>query len=196
MVWGMKSKVITKLDIMLRKVYLKIKKKFIQLFFGRIGLAKYLGVNFGKDCRIYINEWGTEPFLITLGDRVTVTAGVIFLTHDGATWLTKDDKGRRYKYQKIIVGNNVFIGVNSIIMPGVIIGDNVIVAAGSVVVKSIPSNSVVGGNPAKYLDSFDNYHTKSIIQNISDSDVDYSLKYKDRIMNLVDEKMKTNLRDI
>ena len=48
----------------------------------------------------------------------------------------------------ISIGNNVWIGANSIILPGVIIGDGAIIGAGSVVVKSIPSNVIAGGNPA------------------------------------------------
>ena len=55
---------------------------------------------------------------------------------------------------KIVVGNNVMIGADTIIMPGVTIGDNVIIAAGSVISKDIPSGSVVGG-PAKVIGSFD-----------------------------------------
>src|SRR5215831_14910005 len=88
-------------------------------FFGNIFYARKLGVKVGRDCRLYINCFGSEPFLIEIGDHVTITSGVRFVTHDGSTWLINDDKGRRYLYRKIIIGNNVFIGMNSIIMPGV-----------------------------------------------------------------------------
>lgn len=53
--------------------------------------------------------------------------------------------------KKIVIGNNVWIGAKSIILPGVIIGDNVVVAAGSVVNKSVTDNTVVGGIPAKVI---------------------------------------------
>ncbi len=49
----------------------------------------------------------------------------------------------------VVIGDNVWIGGNSVIVPGVTIGNNVVVAAGSIVVNDIPDNVVVGGNPAK-----------------------------------------------
>lgn len=60
-------------------------------------------------------------------------------------------------FGKIKIGSNVYIGNNSLIMPGVSIGNNVIVAAGSVVTKSIPSNSIVGGNPAQIIGDIDSF---------------------------------------
>lgn len=85
----------------------------------------------GKNCRIYIKNWGSEPFLVTIGDHVTVTSGVKFITHDGSTCLVKDEYGKRYqRFTPIQVGSHVFIGVNSIIMPGVSIGSNVVISAG------------------------------------------------------------------
>jgi len=55
------------------------------------------------------------------------------------------------KDSPLIIGNNVWIGMNTVVMPGVIIGDNVIIGANSVVNKDIPSNSIVAGNPAKVI---------------------------------------------
>ena len=66
---------------------------------------------------------------------------------------------RFYEYQSgcIEVKNNVFIGSNTIILPNVRIGNNVMVGAGSVVTKDVPDNSVVAGNPARVIESFDEY---------------------------------------
>ena len=61
---------------------------------------------------------------------------------------------------KTSIGNNVFIGAKSIIMYGVNIGNNVVVAAGSVVTKDVPDGSIVGGNPAKIIGSFDELKEK------------------------------------
>jgi acetyltransferase-like isoleucine patch superfamily enzyme len=58
-------------------------------------------------------------------------------TMDLLGWLMNDGLGRRYLYRKIEIGNNVFVGVNAILMPGVKVEDNVTIAAGSVVTKSI-----------------------------------------------------------
>lgn len=127
-----------------------------RLAFRKEKLARKTGVNIGKNCRIYTSYFGSEPFLISIGDNVTVTSDVKFITHDGSGWLMKDKKGRRYYYHGISVGNNVFIGVNSIIMPGVKIEDNVVVGAGSVVTKSVPEGCVlVAGVPARIIGRYD-----------------------------------------
>ena len=60
----------------------------------------------------------------------------------------------------IEIMNNVFIGCNSTILGGVTIGNNVVVAAGSVVTHDVPDNSVVAGNPARVIETFDDYITK------------------------------------
>jgi acetyltransferase-like isoleucine patch superfamily enzyme len=57
----------------------------------------------------------------------------------------------------IVVGNNVFIGMGVIILPGVTIGDNVVIGAGAVVTKSIPANAVVAGVPARVIGTIDEY---------------------------------------
>lgn len=152
------------------------------------------GVKIGNDCRIYTTKFGTEPWLIEIGNKVTVTKGVVLLTHDGSTWLFNDDKGRRFLYKKIIIKDNVFIGVNSIIMPGVVIEDNVIVAAGSIVTKSVPSGVIIGGNPAKILGDYDTYKKRVFENYISNDDMDPELDYKERILKVLDNEEKTFLK--
>ena len=61
----------------------------------------------------------------------------------------------------IVVGNNVHIGTNAIIMPGVVIGDNSVIACGAVVTHNVPANSVVGGVPAKVIESLSEYADKA-----------------------------------
>ena len=68
-------------------------------------------------------------------------------------------------FGKVRIGNNVYIGNNSLIMPGVTIGDNVLVAAGSVVTHSVPNNVVVGGNPARILCSLEEYYQRNLTYN-------------------------------
>jgi acetyltransferase-like isoleucine patch superfamily enzyme len=99
------------------------KELFIRLTKSGVKYARYKGVQVGDNCRVYTRNFGSEPWLISIGDKVTVTSGVVLLTHDGSTWLMNDEKGRRYLYRRIEIGNNVFIGVNSIVMPGVKIED-------------------------------------------------------------------------
>lgn len=143
------------------KIY-KLAHKFIYLsLFGPNRYAKYVGVNFGNNCDLLTSNWGTEPFLIELGDNVTITSGVRILTHDGSTRLVIDGSGNRYyKYSKVKIGDNVFVGINSIILPGVEIGSNVIIGAGSIVTSDISDNSVVAGSPARVISSFSKFSDK------------------------------------
>lgn len=142
---------------------------FCYVVFGPIKYARKKGVIVGENCRLYIKSWGSEPFLISMGDNVTITSGVKLITHDGSTCLVKNTKGKRYqRFAPIKIGSNVFIGVNSIVMPGVTIGSNIVIGAGSVVTKDIPDNSVAIGVPAKVVSSFADYQTK--IQNTCAND--------------------------
>ncbi len=173
----------------------KIIQIIIRIFLSYNAYAKYRNVVFGLNCRIYTKNFGSEPFLISIGNNVTVTSGVRFITHDGTSWLMRDVRGRRYFYQRILIGNNVFIGVNSIIMPGVKIDDNVIVAAGSVVTKSIPRNVIVGGVPAKIIGSYDDIKYRMLNHYVTEDDIDFRLPYKERILKIVTNGYKNYLEN-
>lgn len=88
----------------------------------------------------------------------------------------------RYKYPKfdvfgkVKIGNNVYIGNNALIMPGVTIGNNVLVAAGSVVCKSVPDNVVIGGNPARVLQSIEQFIDKNLPYNTDTKMMSYEEK--------------------
>lgn len=122
--------------------------------------ARSLGVKIGKDLWIATINWGTEPYLIEIGDHVHVTSGVQFLTHDGSVWVLADEDPDADYFGRIRIGNNVFIGINSTILPNVTIGDNVIIGCCSVVIGDVPSNSVVAGSPARIVSTFEEYREK------------------------------------
>jgi hypothetical protein len=124
--------------------------------------ARRLGVTVGTGCRILTRYFGSEPFLIEIGDRVTLSRDVMFLNHDGSTWLMRDERGRRQQFGRIRVGSDVFIGARTILLPGVEIGDRVVVGAGSVVTRSIPSGLVVAGNPARVVATFDGLRARQL----------------------------------
>lgn len=168
---------------------------YLRLSKSGVDYARYKGVKVGENCRILTTSLGSEPWLISIGNKVTVTSGVRFLTHDGSTWLFSDEKGRREAFKKVSVGNNIFIGINSIIMPGVIIEDNVIIAAGSVVTKSVPSGVIIGGNPAKIIGDYFEHKQRILTKNISRNDIDLSKDYKSRIEEIVDQSPKTFLEN-
>lgn len=98
---------------------------------------------------------------IFIGDSTQITAGVIILAHDYSYSVLGNIYGELPRQQKdTIIGKNVFIGMNSIILMGSNIGDNVIIGAGSVVSGHIPSNTVCAGNPAKIICSLDQFLVK------------------------------------
>ena len=128
--------------------------------------AREIGVHIGEDC--FIPDKGcfsSEPYLITIGNHCQITSGVRLFTHGGGQVLR--DKIPDYDtFGKIVIGDWVYIGNNSLIMPGVTIGDNVLVAAGSVVTKSVPSRVVVAGNPAKIICTIDEYFERNKEYNV------------------------------
>jgi acetyltransferase-like isoleucine patch superfamily enzyme len=161
---------------------------------GSVNYARKKGVKIGENCRIYIKSWGSEPFLISIGDHVTVTSGVKFITHDGSTCLIKDDAGKRYqRFASIEVGSHVFIGVNSIIMPGVKIGSHVVIGAGSVVTKDIPDNSVAIGVPAKVVSSFADYQEKIKATCASDTELYGIQDYNERVNRAIELQHQKSL---
>ena len=125
----------------------------------------YRGINFGHNVRIlHYPRFGSEPFLITIGNDVTITRGVSFITHDGGVAVFRDKHPGLNLYGRITIGNNVFIGINSIILPNVNVGNNVVIGAGSVVNKDIPDNVVVAGVPAKVIKTIEEYYAGIIPQ--------------------------------
>ncbi|WP_194442099.1 acyltransferase [Pseudoalteromonas simplex] len=169
------------------RVIKKLYSFFLFYLFGGTASARFLGVKVGEGCRIYINDFGTEPFLINIGNNVTLTKGVNLLTHDGATCLVEDGKGRYYKYGSIEIGSNVFVGVNSVLMPGVKIGSNVIIGTGSVVTKDIPDNSVYAGSPAMFIMSYSEYCYKIRNSCVNGSEViQGSTSYQERVLRIIE----------
>ena len=118
-----------------------------------------VGSNFTVTGKVH---YSSEPYLITIGNDVRISDNVNFVTHDGGAHVIRQLKHIPADiFGQIIVGNNVFIGMNSIILPNVTIGNNVIIGAGSIVTKNIPDNSVACGIPAKVIETIDQYYDKN-----------------------------------
>lgn len=132
---------------------------------------RQLGAKIGNGCEIYASaSLGSEPYLITIGNHVRVNSGVRFVTHDGGVWVLRGLAVNNDRYSSkiqnadlfgnISVGDNVHIGINSIIMPGVSIGDNCIIGCGAIVTRSIPSGSIAVGIPARVIETVEEYYLK------------------------------------
>ena len=134
----------------------------------------YGNPNIGKNVDIVGNvNFGSEPYLITIGDDTTISFDCAFVTHDAATRVLRHLPGENPEtviYGKIVIGKNCFIGCRTIILPNVTIGDNVIIGAGSIVNRNIPSNTVAAGNPCKVIctiDAYKNKHKKDFLYMVS-----------------------------
>lgn len=125
--------------------------------------AKSIGVNIKGNVKFYcspVGMFGSEPWMITLGDNVYITSEVRFITHDGGVLPLRKEVPDLEITKPIVVGNDVFIGIRTILMPGITVGNRCIIAAGSIVTKNVPDNSVVAGVPAKVIKSTDEYLEK------------------------------------
>ena len=123
--------------------------------------ARRCGVNIRGRLFLYGNvSWGTEPWIITVGDNVHITDGVRFITHDGGTLLFRDKVPDLEITKPISIGDNVYIGNCVMILPGVKIGNNVVIGAASVVTSDISDGQVVAGVPARFLKTTDEYFQK------------------------------------
>lgn len=169
---------------------ISIINKFVS-FFERCFLsaekyARRRGVTIGNGCLIATRMWGSEPYLITIGNNVQVTADVAFFTHGGGSVLRKFDPTFDM-FGKIVIEDNAYIGSRSIILPGVVVGEGSLVAAGSVVTKSVPSGVVVAGNPAKIVCSVKEFYERNIKYNVGTKNMPPASKYQ-YLMSLPNDK--------
>ncbi len=123
------------------------------------------GVRVGDNVTIYGRDRIvmdlTRPWMIEIGDNVEITSGAAILTH-GYDWCVLHRKCGEIlgSAGKVKIGNNVFIGLNTTLLPGTEIGDNVIVGAGSVVKGKLEPDSVYAGVPAKKIMTLEDYAEK------------------------------------
>jgi acetyltransferase-like isoleucine patch superfamily enzyme len=124
-----------------------------------VAFARSQGVTIGERCRLIGCDFGSEPYLVTLGDHVSATS-TSFVTHDGGVWVFRDEWPDADVFARITVGSNVFLGAGVLVLPGVTIGDDVVVGARSVVSRDLPSGCVAVGSPAVPVRSLDEYRTR------------------------------------
>ncbi len=116
-----------------------------------ISMGLVCGKNFTRMKDVILDP--SHCWLIEIGDNVTLAPRVHILCHDAST---KGFLGYT-KIGRVTIGDNVFIGAESVVLPGVTIGDNVIVGANSTVTHDIPDNMVYAGSPAHKLCTLEEY---------------------------------------
>ena len=140
---------------MIRNIKLKVKK----MLRGGVTVEdlRKLGAKVGNDVEIWTDKIDKgHAFLLEIGDRVTISDARILL-HDAST--------KRFigysRVGRVVIGNDVFIGADAVIRPGITIGSKVIIGAGTVVTKNIPDNSVVVGNPGRVIGTTNDFIEKN-----------------------------------
>lgn len=128
---------------------------------ARIRWLKSKGCQLGSNVRLNctIDTFGSEPYLVKIGNDCLISSDVRFITHDGAIKVLNS----LHKFERsmdkmggVHVGNNVYIGMGAYIMPGVTIGDNSIIGARCVVTKNVPENSKVKCTVNEYYENCKN----------------------------------------
>lgn len=153
----------------------KLKNNILKI----IGLQKHLDsdhyIKYAKSQGVSIGD-GTQFFgtkkidcgpLVSIGKNCKITDGVRIVYHTGdldilERYFESDEIPNVSMKGKIEIGNNVFVGEQSIILPDTQIGDNCIIGAGSIVSKDIPSESVAAGNPCDVILSLEEYRRKRV----------------------------------
>lgn len=119
-----------------------------------ISMGMKVGKNFNRLHGVILDPG--HCWLLEIGDNVTLAPRVHVLCHDAST---KTFLGCT-KIGRVTIGNNVFIGAESVVLPGVTIGSNVVIGANSTVTHDIPDNSVAVGSPARVISTLDEYLNK------------------------------------
>lgn len=149
---------------------IKIKKK---LRGGNLTSDEYIEILRKRGTIVGEGTWFPEPqsvridsgypYCVEIGAYVTITSHVLILAHDYSySVLNQVYNIMPQNSYKTVIGNNVFIGQRSIILPGAEIGNNVIIGAGAVVHGRIPDNTVWAGNPAKQICTLEEYKEKRV----------------------------------
>lgn len=161
-------------------------KKIRAVTMDPISYARYLGVKVGENCFIATRNWPSEPYLITIGNNVQLTVGVSIHTHGGGN-VVRERHPDFDVFGKVVIEDWAYIGAHSQIMPGVTIGRGALVAAGSIVTKSVAPGTVVGGNPARYICTVEEYYERSKKYNLATKGLSSIEKYK-ALLNTPDNK--------
>ena len=123
----------------------------IILSWFRVCYCRLMGVSIGKNC--YISRGAhidVSQGKITIGNKVSIASGSYILSHTAGRRILGHTSGKSQN-EGTVLEDNVRVFVNAVVLPGVKVGKNSFVGAGCVVVKDVPPNVVVMGNPARVI---------------------------------------------
>ncbi|HEX7775296.1 MAG TPA: acyltransferase [Parvibaculum sp.] len=147
----------------------------IEVFGGNVSVGKHAHIHAARGNMVRLATWdnGERQGRITLGDYVLISPGCHIVSSvnisigsntmlasgcyiSDSDWHDTYDRTRELnKYAPVMIGENVWLGVRTIVGKGVTIGENSIIGAGSVVTRSIPANCIAAGNPARVVRELD-----------------------------------------
>lgn len=148
---------------MITTIIARIRKILSLRKYDRFTITEYFreqGAIIGEGCSIIPRHLGTEPYLVRIGNHVTIASGVVFITHDGGCWIFRDEVPDMQVFGPIVIEDNCVVGQNAILFPNIRIGKNSIVGAGSVVISDVPPDTIVMGVPARPFGSIAKYKEK------------------------------------
>lgn len=180
----------------IKMLLFKLQKKFLPKTIKSkryIEILKNEGVKIGEGTYFFNPSTNTidytRPNLLNIGKYCKITAGVKILTHDYSRSVLRLKYGEIIgEAKKTVIGDNVFIGIDSIILMGSKIGNNVIIGAGSVVSGKIPDNVVVAGNPARVIRTLEEHYNIRKNKYIDEA-IDYAKEFLQNNEELTIEKM-------
>ncbi len=119
----------------------------------RVLFHRWRGVNIGRNVEIgyYCVIGNVHPYNIHIEDGAVVTANCVLLDHDNALYYTL---GGPVRFGEIRIGKSAFIGIGTVIMPGVVIGEKALVAPQSFVKDDVPTYCLAGGQPARVIKDY------------------------------------------
>jgi acetyltransferase-like isoleucine patch superfamily enzyme len=118
------------------------------------------GAEIGEGVEIFganLFTFGSEPYLVSIGNQVTISHDVDFITHDGGLRIARARYPGAYLYGRIQVADRCFLGAHCVLLPGTKIGTGSVIGSGSIVTGEIPSGVVAVGVPAKAIKSVEDY---------------------------------------
>lgn len=118
------------------------------------------GVEIGEGVEIFganLFTFGSEPYLVSIGNEVTISHNVDFITHDGGLRVARAKYPEAYLYGRIRIADHCFIGAHCIFLPSTSVGIGSVIGSGSIVTGKIPPGVIAVGSPAKPIKSVDEY---------------------------------------